>query len=265
MEGVDVFWMEQAESLQDEMTIVEPSIREPGSELFFIWNPRLRTDWCWKRFVQNAREGDISKLVNYHHNPWWGKILENQRLYYKEMEPSLYPWVWEGMPNDGDGSQQVLPYALLEVCVEMWDKRPRNPKGVCDAGFDVAEGGADKCAVVTRQGPNVLDCQLWPGVAGDLEPAAKRAHEEVRGYRLMRMYYDGAHAMQYPLLTGTEVDSRPDEVWGEGSAVRRSGGVSWNAVRRLYIERPGVQHAEHAVGGITTCQGPEHVPAEAWR
>ena len=200
MEGVDVFWMEQAEVLQQEMVLIEPSIRAPGSELWMVWNPNRRSDWCWTRFVSNAQEGDVSTLVNYHHNPWWGKILEDQRVYYEQMEPSLYPWMWEGQPNDGDGEQQVLPHALLKVCVAAWDMRPDESRGAYDAGFDVAEGGIDRCAVVVRHGPAVLDHLVWPGKAGDLEPAAKRAHEFVRGHRVMRFYYDAAHGMKGPLL-----------------------------------------------------------------
>ena len=200
MEGVDVFWMEQAEVLQEEMVLIEPSIRAGGSEIWCVWNPNRRSDWCWRRFCQNNRDGDISVLVNYHHNPWWGKILEEQRLYYEEMEPSLYPWMWEGQPNDGDGEQQVLPHALLKECVAAWELRPETPAGAYDGGFDVAEGGKDRCAVVVRHGPCVLDRLLWPGKAGDLDPAAQRAHEFVRGHRMMRFYYDAAHGMRGPLL-----------------------------------------------------------------
>ena len=100
----------------------------------------------------------------------------------------------------------MLPYALLEACVKAWPKRPEVAKGACDAGFDVAEGGGNKCSVVIRLGPVVLDRVTWPGEAGDLDPAARRAHAAVRARRLHRMYYDGASAMKGPLRRAYQED-----------------------------------------------------------
>ena len=59
-----------------------------------------------------------------------------------------------------------------------------------DAGFDVAFGGADKCAIVIRQGPIIDYLDKWPGVTGYLEPAVTRAHEAIERYYTSRCYYD---------------------------------------------------------------------------
>ena len=230
MEDIDIFWMEQAECLGDEMLKIEPTIRKPGSELWFVWNPEHRTDYCWKRFVLNPQEGDVSALVNYMDNLWWFPIcfdcnvrydwkerhdncfvcgnkvwpglweIESSRQYYEKHEPSLYPWIWLGEPHDGDASAQVLPYGVLQQCVEAYKKglhkKVIGTNPICDMGMDVAEGGRDKCAQVVRYGPVVDFVDAWPGVPGDLSVAATRVVENAKFYRPDRLYYDGSSPMR---------------------------------------------------------------------
>jgi hypothetical protein len=43
--GFDVAWAEEAQSLsQRSLTLLRPTIRKPGSELWFSWNPTRKTD-----------------------------------------------------------------------------------------------------------------------------------------------------------------------------------------------------------------------------
>ena len=198
MEGVDVFWMEQAEVLRDEMEIVVPTIRTPGSELQFSWNPNVRTSWCWKRFVLRPRPKDVSVLVNYQSNPWFPDELDEERRAMLEEEPDRYPHVWLGEPDDGDADRQVLTYATLEACVRAWKAGlapARDEAPLCDVGLDIAEGGSNKCAEVVRVGPVVDFLDMWPGVAGDLSVAARRAHNNLEHYAPYRLYYDGSSPM----------------------------------------------------------------------
>lgn len=203
MEDIDIFWMEQAECLQDEMHIIEPTIRKPGSELWFVWNPYRRTDFCWRRFVLNPEPDDISVHVNFDLNPWWTDELEKTRLYYQKHEPTLYPWMWLGEPRDEGSDDQILPYSMLQKCVEAYKHRPEiSSLGVCDFGFDIAEGGRDKCCTVGRIGPCVEHVDLWPGTSGDMYPAAVRATNNMREFpsQVHRVYYDAGSPMKGPLL-----------------------------------------------------------------
>ena len=59
--------------------------------------------------------------------------------------------------------------------------------------------GRDKCATVGRVGPCVEHFDEWPGVPGDLEPAAERAHENTAGFDVWRLYYDASSPMLGPL------------------------------------------------------------------
>ena len=249
MDDLDIFWMEQAEALGDEMVKIEPTIRKPGSELWFIWNPENRTDYCWKRFVDNPQSTDVSVHVNYDDNPWWypscqpcgirydwdmrhrrcGKCgekiwpglweLEESRRYYEVNEPSLYPWMYLGVPNDGDATHQVLPYEISQKCVEAYRQKlfPQGVSGqIVDSGLDLAQGGRDKCAQVIRVGPCVEFVDRWPGVAGDLSQAASRANENAKSYDVERLYYDASSPINTDFLRlDVQYGVRPIHFGGE--------------------------------------------------
>ena len=212
IEGIDVFWMEQAEHLTTElMDLVEPSIRKGTAELWFSWNPLTRLSYCWKRFVENPQPTDVNLHINYNSNPWWNEMgLEELRLYDQKYEPDLYAWKWLGEPNDADAAMSILPYATLEACKEAYgqfyayDGEPNTY-----AGLDLAEGGVDKCALVIRQGPNVELIEQWPGVRGDLSVAAKRAKTLCEGYDIIRIYYDAASPIKTDLMNAGFLGIRP--------------------------------------------------------
>ena len=45
LEGMDVAWTEEAQSLSARsLELLRPTIRKPGSELWFSWNPRRKVD-----------------------------------------------------------------------------------------------------------------------------------------------------------------------------------------------------------------------------
>ena len=52
----------------------------------------------------------------------------------------------------------------------------------------------DRCCQVVRRGPIIEYVDVFPGVAGDLSHAAKRAHDGAMeaGYDLNRQYYDSS-------------------------------------------------------------------------
>lgn len=198
MEGVDVVWIEQAEFLTDEMETIAPTIRKPGSELWFTWNAGLRSRaaWCWQRFRVRRQPDDIvAGPVNYDENPWWSPEQERERVDFEDAEPGRYQHVYLGAPDDGDADLQVLPYDLLRQCVQAWDRRPRDP-GPVDAGLDMAEGGRNQCALVVRAGPCVLHVERWPGESGSLTAAARRADRIAREHVVHRLYYDAASPMR---------------------------------------------------------------------
>ena len=201
--AIDVLWIEEAQTLGDEMELIIPTVFRDDNdmaEIWLSWNPIRRTDWVWKRFGKGMelRLGDISVHVNYNDNPWFPPGLERERTAFLNEEPDRYAHVYLGLPDDGDADKQVLTYAMLESCVKAWKAGlapSRDDAPLCDVGLDIAEGGKNKCAEVVRVGPVVDFIDMWPGVSGDLSIAAGRAHNNLEHYDPYRLYYDGSSPM----------------------------------------------------------------------
>ena len=56
-EGVDICWMEEAHALTEaQWEILEPTLRNEDSQFWIIFNPKLVSDFVYKRFVRGNAE-----------------------------------------------------------------------------------------------------------------------------------------------------------------------------------------------------------------
>jgi len=177
MEGLAVVWVEEAHRLSAEVAeVLVPSVRAPGSELWFSWNPRYVTDWTWQRFVEHPRPEDVSIAANWPDNPWFPPALDDERRELEDVDPALAAHVYGGQPRQ-DATDLVLAPAKLRACVLPEPLTPGHGHTI-EAGFDVAFGGADRCALVIRRGADVLLAEHWPG--GDFAANCARVHRRLR-------------------------------------------------------------------------------------
>ena len=98
MEGIDVCWIEEAQSVsQGSLDVLIPTVRKPGSQLVFSWNPRLETDPVDAMFC-GATMPPRSKLLTVNHtdNPWFPSVLRAELEYDRKRDPDKYRHVWEG-------------------------------------------------------------------------------------------------------------------------------------------------------------------------
>ena len=96
-EGYDVAWIEEAKNVsQSSWSILIPTIRKEGSEIWISFNPELISDYTYQYFVVNPPEDAIVRKVNYRDNPWFSDVLEKERLRCKEFDPEGYLNIWEG-------------------------------------------------------------------------------------------------------------------------------------------------------------------------
>lgn len=97
-EGVDIVWLEEAQTLtKRSLTILIPTIRKEGSEIWASYNPELETDPIHDMAVVNPPPGAVSVLMNWNDNEWFPGTLEQERLHAKAtMKPADYAHVWEG-------------------------------------------------------------------------------------------------------------------------------------------------------------------------
>lgn len=98
LEDYDVAWVEEAQSLsQRSLDLLRPTIRKPGSELWFSWNPNLPTDP-----VDVLLRGDepppgaVVVEANYRDNPWLPDELVKEIAYDQRRDPDKFAHVWLG-------------------------------------------------------------------------------------------------------------------------------------------------------------------------
>ena len=98
LEGFDVAWTEEAQSLsQRSLTLLRPTIRKDGSELWFSWN-RTRKNDPVDLFLTGATPPTGCKVVkaNWRDNPWFPSVLEQERRDDLANRPEQYDHIWEG-------------------------------------------------------------------------------------------------------------------------------------------------------------------------
>lgn len=98
LEGFDVAWVEEAQSLsRRSLDLLRPTIRKPGSELWFSWNPNEPTDPV-EQFLcgDEPPESAIVVEAQYWHNPWFPQVLHDEMEYDRKRDPDKYQHVWCG-------------------------------------------------------------------------------------------------------------------------------------------------------------------------
>lgn len=96
LEGMDWAWVEEAQTLSARSwSMLRPTIRKPGSEIWASWNPRLRSDPVDK-FFKTGGNGIVSVKANWRDNPWFPSVLEDERQRDLTNDPDGYAHTWEG-------------------------------------------------------------------------------------------------------------------------------------------------------------------------
>lgn len=98
LEGYDIAWVEEAQSLSEKsLRLLRPTIRKPGSELWFSWNPFDKSDPIDKFLRGKAKPDDAIVIqANWSDNPWFPDVLEQERQIDLKNSPETYDHVWEG-------------------------------------------------------------------------------------------------------------------------------------------------------------------------
>jgi phage terminase large subunit len=98
LEGFDVAWVEEAQSLsQRSLDLLRPTIRKPGSELWFSWNPGKPTDPVdlLLRGANPPRDAVVIE-VNFNDNPHLPADLEAEQADDAARDPDKWAHVWGG-------------------------------------------------------------------------------------------------------------------------------------------------------------------------
>jgi phage terminase large subunit len=98
LEGFDIAWVEEAQSLsQRSLDLLRPTIRKPGSELWFSWNPNKPTDPVDVLLRGESPPSDsVVVEVNYQHNAMLPAELRADLEDDRRRDPDKFLHVWGG-------------------------------------------------------------------------------------------------------------------------------------------------------------------------
>lgn len=98
LEDYDIALVEEAQSLsQRSLDLLRPTIRKPGSELWFAWNPNFETDPVDTLLRgENPPPDAIVVKANYRDNPWLPDVLKAELEYDQRRDPDKFAHIWLG-------------------------------------------------------------------------------------------------------------------------------------------------------------------------
>lgn len=98
LEGFKRAWWEEAHTATSRsLTLLRPTMRATGSELWFSWNPRFPTDPV-DVMLRGAEvpTGAVVVRANWRDNPWLTAELVQERKDCQRMTPDQFDHIWEG-------------------------------------------------------------------------------------------------------------------------------------------------------------------------
>lgn len=97
-EGIDIAWVEEANRVsQRSMDILIPTVRKPGSELWWSWNPEDPKDPVDAMFRGGAvPPKTVLREANFDANPFFPDVLRDEMEWDRRRDVEKYQWVWLG-------------------------------------------------------------------------------------------------------------------------------------------------------------------------
>ncbi len=236
-EGFDVAWVEEAQTVSARsLNLLRPTIRKPGSSLWFSWNPRHATDAADVMFRgEETPTGATVVRANWDDNPWFPGELEQERLDCLRAQPEQYDHIWEGgyvTVSEGAYFARHLAEARAQDRITEVGIDPLLP---IKAYWDIGVRDATSIWIAQRKGHSVRFIDYYEAVGQDL--AAHLNWLRDHGYASAEcvLPHDGAKADAFTAIrfedhirsAGFTVRTIPNQ--GKGAAMKRV-----EAARRLF-------------------------------
>lgn len=119
LEGFKRGWWEEAHgATKHSINLYRPTMRAPGSQMWWSYNPRRKIDPVDVMFMGDEKPtGAVIVNASWRDNPWFTAELEQERLDCLRMQPDQYAHIWEGdyvSVVDGAYFAQALTQAKAE-------------------------------------------------------------------------------------------------------------------------------------------------------
>lgn len=188
LEGYRIAWFEEAQTCSERsLDLLRPTIREPGSELWFTWNPRKSTDPVDRFLRANKPEGAQVIRANYSENPWFPAELEAERMLDERGDGARYRHIWLG-EYEVTSDRQLISGAIVARARKAKAKFERFDETIL--GVDVARFGADETVIAIRRGRDAYS-EPWAHYRGlDTMEVAARVADHWRKYNPDAVFVD---------------------------------------------------------------------------
>lgn len=237
LEGFKRAWIEEAQSLSPtSLSLLRPTIRDEGSELWFSWNPRRKSDPVDKMLRgQEKPTGAVVVEANWKDNKWFPKVLEQERLDCLRTSPDQYAHIWQGDYASvlaGSYFAAELANAKLENRVT---KVPRDPLMQTKAFWDIGVRDATAIWIAQFVGREIRVLDYYEAVGQPLSVHLDWMRNKGYGKALCVLPHDAANPDQVQAIrfedhieaAGFTTETIKNQ--GKGAALKRI-----EAARRLF-------------------------------
>lgn len=154
----------------------------------------------------------IKRKINYNENPFLSKTIMKVIEAKLAEDEDEYRHIYLGEPKEDDESV-IIKRSWILAAIDADKKLNITPSGRKRVGFDIADGGPDKCAAVGAVGFHVDFIDEWAAKEDELLKSAGRVHSHARLVGASIDYdsigvgaFAGAHFAALNEETGIEID-----------------------------------------------------------
>ncbi len=241
LEGFKRAWCEEAQTISaNSLMLLRPTIRAPGSELWFSWNARRKTDPV-DLMLRGAEipTGAVVVEANWRDNPWFTDELEQERQDCMRAEADQYGHIWEGeylTVAAGAYFAKQLAQARAERRIGKVAADPlMTLRAVWDIGGTGAKADATAIWIVQYVGREIRFLDYYEAVGQPLATHVGWLRDNGYGKALCVLPHDGA---QHDKIQQTTYEGALREAGFEVRVVRNQGAGAANArieaARRLF-------------------------------
>lgn len=149
-EAIDIFWGEEASTVsRRSLTILLPTIRKPGSEIWWSLNPDLESDPVYTDFVIDPPKGAIVCRTSYRDNNWLSEESKEKIATLKARDPDTFHHVYEGATRSTVEGAIYKQELIASENAGRIREVPYDPMRPVDLFFDL--GFADRVAIWAAQ------------------------------------------------------------------------------------------------------------------
>lgn len=157
-EGIDIAWVEEAQSISDDsLKLLIPTIRKPGSQIIYTFNRITELDPVYVRYCMHERPRTYVRKVNYDVLDKVGLFSDEQRLEMEEDQKNsdLYAHVWLGEPMN-QAEMSIIDRSTTLAAMN----RTIEGEGQLFIGCDVARMGDDRTTFCKRKGLKTIEFEV---------------------------------------------------------------------------------------------------------